>query len=63
MSDHNSNSVAHGQFRWFVLLVFVVYSMSESMTFMLFAPIPKQTASYYGVTGQKFESYNTLYNN
>ena len=33
------------------------------MTFMLFAPIPKQTASYYGVTGQKFESYNTLYNN
>lgn len=55
MTDHDSNTVSGGPFKWFVLLVFVIYSISTTMSQMMFAPIPKQSASYYGTTGQKFD--------
>ena len=39
-------------FKWFVLLTYGLLAMSMSMAWLIFAPIPKQTASYFGITGK-----------
>jgi len=36
-------------FKWFVLVTFSIFSSSLAMSKVIFAPIPKQTAAYYGV--------------
>ena len=40
-----------GPLKWFVLFTFVFLSMSNAMAWLIFAPVPTQTATYYGITG------------
>ena len=40
-----------GLLKWFVLFTFVFLSMSNAMAWLIFAPVPIQTATYYGITG------------
>ena len=40
-----------GPLKWFVLFTFVFLSMSNAMAWLIFAPVPIQTATYYGITG------------
>ena len=41
-----------GPLKWFVLFTFVFLSMSNAMAWLIFAPVPTQTATYYGITGK-----------
>ena len=43
--------MSSGPFRWFVLVTYVIFSASLAMSELIFAPIPKQTAAYYGIKG------------
>ena len=49
--------MSSGSFKWFVLVTYVIFSASLAMSELFFAPIPKQTAAYYGITGKYFEIY------
>ena len=40
-----------GNFKWFVLFTYMLLSMSFALSWLTFAPVPKQTASYFGITG------------
>ena len=66
-SDQNKNSSweqpTSGPFKWFVLVIFIIFSASLAMSEIIFAPIPKQTAAYYGIKGKYFDTcfYNLLY--
>ena len=42
---------SRGLLKWFVLFTFVFLSMSNAMAWLIFAPVPTQTATYYGITG------------
>lgn len=37
-------------FRWYVLISFMIFSYSNGLAWLIFAPIPKFTAAFYGVT-------------
>ena len=50
-NDKSSTSVPERPFKWFVLVTYVVFSSSLAMSEIIFAPIPKQTAAYYGIKG------------
>ena len=47
--------ISIGHFKWFVLVTYVIFSASLAMSELIFAPIPKQTAAYYGILGTYFE--------
>ena len=54
-SDSESSEVARrGPFKWFVLITFFIYSSSVGVSELIFAPIPKQMAAYYGIKGKYF---------
>ena len=57
-SDRNDNEsskvVIRGPFKWFVLVTFFVFSSSLATSELIFAPIPKQMAAYYGIKGKYF---------
>ena len=57
-SDRNrvetSASIPRRPFKWFVLVTYAIFSSSLAMSEIIFAPIPKQTAAYYGIKGQYF---------
>ena len=44
-----------GPFKWFVLITYIIFSSSLGMAQILFVPIPKQTAAYYGIKGKYSE--------
>ena len=46
-------------FKWFVLATYIVFSTSLGMSEIIFAPIPKQTAAYYGIKG-KYSKIRTI---
>ena len=58
-SDQNKNSSweqpTSGPFKWFVLVTFIMFSTSLAMSEFIFAPVPKQTAAYYGIKGKYYE--------
>ena len=58
-SDQNdtktSEPVSSGPFKWFVLVTFIIFSSSLAMAQMIFVPIPKQAAAYYGIKGKYSE--------
>ena len=45
--------------KWFVLITYGLLATSISMAWLMFAPIPKQTASYFGITG-KLKNNNAI---
>ena len=47
--------VTSGPFKWFVLVTYSIFSTSLAMSEIIFAPIPKQTAAYYGIKGKYSE--------
>ena len=65
-SDRNrvetSASIPRRPFKWFVLLTYAIFSPSLAMSEIIFAPIPKQTAAYYGIKGQYFQNGCTFKN-
>ena len=50
-----SEPVTSGPFKWFVLVTYVIFSASCAMSELIFAPVPKQTAAYYGIKGKYFD--------
>ena len=58
-SDQNdtwtSEPVTSGPFRWFVLVMYIIFSSSLAMAQIIFVPIPKQAAAYYGIKGKYSE--------
>ena len=55
--DSGSSDVARrGLFKWFVLVTYVIFSSSLAVSELIFAPIPKQMAAYYGVKGKYFRT-------
>ena len=50
-----SEPVTSGPFKWFVLVTYVIFSASIAMSELIFAPVPKQTAAYYGIKGKYFD--------
>ena len=54
-SDHKNRTREQpktGPFKWFVLVTFIMFSTSLAMSEIIFAPVPKQTAAYYGIKGK-----------
>ena len=51
-NDGSGESVSSSPFKWFVLVTYVIFSSSLAMSEIIFAPIPKQTAAYYGIKGK-----------
>ena len=62
-SDQNDNRISEpgtsGPFKWFVLITYIIFSSSVAMSEIIFAPIPKQTAAYYGIKGKYSEIHCT----
>ena len=54
--DTKSDHSISGSFKWFVLVTFMIFSSSLAMSKIIFAPIPKQTAAYYGIKGTYSET-------
>ena len=50
------SQTSKGLFKWFVVFTFLFLSMSNAMAWLIFAPIPIQTATYYGITGKYSDS-------
>ena len=45
---------SRGLFKWFVLITYFIFSSSLAMSEIIFAPVPKQAAAYYGIKGKYF---------
>ena len=60
-NDNNQPSklVTIGPFKWFVLVTYFIFSTSLAMSELIFAPIPKQMAAYYGIKGKYFKTLST----
>ena len=58
-SEPVTSGVLSGPFKWFVLVTYVIFSASCAMSELIFAPVPKQTAAYYGIKGKYFDIYST----
>ena len=54
-NNGTSEPVISGPFKWFVLVTYMIFSSSLAMSKIIFAPIPKQTAAYYGIKGKHSE--------
>ena len=52
MNRSNESGQSRGTLKWFVLFTFLFLSMSNAMAWLIFAPVPTQTATYYGITGK-----------
>ena len=50
----SGESVSSGHFKWFVLITYIIFSSSLAMSEIIFAPVPKQAAAYYGIKGTCF---------
>ena len=55
-NNGSGDSVSSGPFKWFVLMTYVIFSSSLAMSEIIFAPIPKQTAAYYGIKGKYLQN-------
>ena len=56
-SEKNNGSgklESSGLFKWFVLVTYIIFSSSLAMSEIIFAPVPKQAAAYYGIKGTYF---------
>ena len=56
-NNKSPQSKSGGAFKWFVLVTYVIYSASLAMSELIYAPVPKQTAAYYGIKGKYFDNY------
>ena len=58
-SDQNDTRTSEpgksGPFKWFVLITYIIFSSSLGMAQILFVPIPKPTAAYFGIKGKYSE--------
>ena len=43
-----------GNIRWFVLVTFLLATMSNAMAWLTFAPVPAVTTQYFGISGNAF---------
>merc|ERR1711935_390857 len=48
-------------FRWFVLAAFVLGSMSNAMAWLTFAPVPFDTAAYYGISVNQVDIFSIIF--
>ena len=48
-------------FRWFVLAAFVLGSMSNAMAWLTFAPVPFDTAAYYGISVNQVDIFSVIF--
>ena len=48
----------NSNFRWFVLITFLFGSMSNAMAWLTFAPVPFDTAEYYGITVNQVDLFS-----
>ena len=53
-NNGSGESVSSGLFKWFVLITYIIFSSSLAMSEIIFAPVPKQAAAYYGIKGTCF---------
>ena len=53
-TNGTGKSVSSGLFKWFVLITYIIFSSSLAMSEIIFAPVVKQAAAYYGITGRCF---------
>ena len=53
-NNSSDESVSSGHFKWFVLVTYIFFSSSLAMSEIIFAPVPKQAAAYYGIKGIYF---------
>ena len=53
-NNGSGESVSSGLFKWFVLITYIIFSSSLAMSEIIFAPVPKQAAAYYGIKGKYF---------
>ena len=67
-SEKNNGSgklESSGLFKWFVLVTYIIFSSSLAMSEIIFAPVPKQAAAYYGIKGTYFDPkryFNIIFN-
>ena len=54
-NNGSGESVSSGLFKWFVLITYIIFSSSLAMSEIIFAPVPKQAAAYYGIKGTYFD--------
>ena len=50
-NDDPGESASSSLFKWFVLITYIIFSSSLAMSEIIFAPVPKQAAAYYGIKG------------
>ena len=51
----------NSNFRWFVLITFLFGSMSNAMAWLTFAPVPFDTAEYYGITVNQVDLFSVIF--
>ena len=64
-NDDSGESASSGLFKWFVLVTYIIFSSSLGMAQIIFAPVPKQAAAYYGIKGTYFDPkryFNIIFN-
>ena len=54
-NNGSGESMSSGFFKWFVLITYIIFSASLNMSEIIFVPIPKQAAAYYGIKGKYSE--------
>lgn len=48
-------------FRWFVLITFLFGSLSNAMAWLTFAPVPFETAAYYGISVNQVDIFSVIF--
>ena len=64
-NDDSGKSASSGLFKWFVLVTYIIFSSSLAMSEIIFAPVPKQAAAYYGIKGTYIDPkryFNIIFN-
>ena len=54
-NSRETKSYKNNYEKWCVLVVYVVLSFGFSMSELMFATIPRQTAAYYGIKAKYFK--------
>lgn len=61
LDDSVQSERARSPLKWFVLFTFLFLSMSNAMAWLIFAPIPIQTATYYGITVNQVDIFSIVF--
>merc|ERR1711892_1257551 len=61
MERESAVAKSTSSFRWFVLAAFVLGSMSNAMAWLTFAPVPLDTAAYYGISVNQVDIFSVIF--